>query len=82
MKQRPEPGVEYAAFPTAEYAAARNWEACESLGKFLGRPAIEARSLLASGTAGPEIRSRRADPAVARRLLEKRYLDPSLIRSQ
>jgi hypothetical protein len=63
-----------------EHAGANGWEAARSLGKFLGIPAIEARSLLASGAAGPEIRSRRADPAVARRLLERRFL-PAHLRS-
>jgi hypothetical protein len=63
-----------------EYAdlSLRGDEGARSLGKFLGITALEARALLDAGQAGPEIRSRRADPVVARRLLEKRFLDPSL----
>jgi hypothetical protein len=75
--QHPEPGVEYGAFPTGEYRAARGWEAAQTLAKFLDVPVVEARALLVSGGAGPAIEARRADPAVARRLLERRFLDPS-----
>jgi hypothetical protein len=79
-EQRPEPGVEYAAYPTEEYRAHCDLEAARSLGKFLRIPATEARAMLGAGSAGPAIRSRRADPVLARRLLEKRLPDPSLLR--
>jgi hypothetical protein len=72
-----DPGVEYGS-THPEHADGNQWEAARSLGKFLGVPAVEARALLAAGAAGPEIRSRRADPAVARRLLEKKFLPTHL----
>jgi hypothetical protein len=71
--QRPEPNTSYASTPTPEYADAIRWEAAKSLSRFLRIPAAEARDLLAAGAAGPEIRARRADPVLARRLLEKRF---------
>ena len=59
-RQRPEPGVEHAAEPNAEYRAHRSSEAARSLARFLGVTRYRARELLddeaALGTA-IEIRS-------------------------
>jgi hypothetical protein len=60
--------------------ARRGDEGARSLGTFLGIPAAEARAMLDAGSAGPAIRSRRADPVLAGRLLEKRLADPWLFR--
>ena len=57
---RPERGVEYAAFPTAEYAEARSLEAAVSLGRHLGVPGEEARQMLDAGPRRP--RSAAATP--------------------
>ena len=61
-----------------EYAdlSLRGDEGARSLGKFLRIPAAEARAMLDAGSAGPAIRTRRADPVLAQRLLEKRFQDP------
>jgi hypothetical protein len=57
-----------------EYATApRGREAARSLAAFLGVTEARAAALLADDSAGPEIRSRRADPAFCRRQLERRY---------
>lgn len=77
-KPRPAKGVEYAGFPTEEFRAHRVSEAARSLGKFLGVTEVRAMDLLAGDPADlvTEIRSRRGDPAVARRSLERRYMPP------
>jgi hypothetical protein len=57
---RPEPGVEYAAFPTAEFAAARSLEAVASLAKSWGVTEERAADLLDNpGAYAAECRSRR-----------------------
>lgn len=76
MKPRPEPGVEYGAFPTAEFAEARSLDAAASLGRALGVPTLEARRLLADGEAAAELRARqRLTGREARRQLEWRYAE-------
>ena len=65
---RPEPGVSYAAFPTAEFAEARSLEACQSLAKFLGVTPARALSLLEdSGAYVAEIRARQSPETALRR---------------
>jgi hypothetical protein len=54
---RPEPGVSYAATPTAEFAEARALEAAASLGRTLGVSAGEARAMLEDGRAVTELRA-------------------------
>lgn len=77
-RQRPEPFTEYAAAPTAEYVAHGVSEAARSLAAFLGTTQHRAMDLLQDGAA-EEIRSRLANPLVARRRLERRYADPSML---
>jgi hypothetical protein len=52
-----EPGVSYAADPTAEFAEARALEAAASLGRVLGVGAGEARAMLEDGRAVTELRA-------------------------
>ena len=73
---KPQAGIEYGAFPTEEFRAARVGEAALSLARFLGVETRAAARMLADGTATAEIRSRHADPLVARRLLERKYRAP------
>lgn len=76
---RPEPGVEYAAFPTLEFAEARPVKACESLARALGVTPERALAMLGDGTAGEEIRALRGlTGPEALRQLERRAADPSL----
>ena len=71
-KQRPEPGVEYAAEPNAEYRAHRSSEAARSLARFLGVSEVRALDLLGDEAAlGIEIRSRRAYMAARRQLQDR-----------
>jgi hypothetical protein len=76
---RPEPGIEYAAFPTAEFAAARSLEAVASLAKSWGVTEERAADLLDNpGAYAAECRSRsRLTAREARRQLERRYRAPS-----
>jgi hypothetical protein len=69
VKQRPEPGVEYAAFPTDEYRGHCDLEAARSLARWLGVDEDRARDLLGGDPA--EYRS-----AIRRRQLERRSLPP------
>jgi hypothetical protein len=68
--------VSYAAAPTPEYRAASVWEAAAGLGRFLGVSTARAAAMLDDGSAAVEIRARRADPRIARRLWERRYMPP------
>jgi|GraSoiStandDraft_28_1057319.scaffolds.fasta_scaffold812933_2 hypothetical protein len=74
---RPQPGISYAADPTPEFAEQRSWDAAVSLGRALGVPADEARSMLADGTAAAEIRSMRGlSVREARRVMERKFRAP------
>jgi hypothetical protein len=74
-KNRPQPGIEYASEPTAEFRAHKISEAAVHLAGFLGVTEVRAMDLLGGDPAVlvTEIRARRNDPIAARRLLEKRY---------
>jgi hypothetical protein len=62
----PEPGVSYAAYPTAEYRAQSRLEAVQSPARFLGVEVRAAAALLDDKTAyAAEIRSRQAATAAA-----------------
>jgi hypothetical protein len=69
VRQRPEPGVEYAAYPTEEYRAHGHLEAARSLARFLNVPEERALDLLGGDPA--ECRS-----AIRRRQLERRSQPP------
>jgi hypothetical protein len=69
VKQHPEPGVEYAAFPTEEYRIHGDLEAARSLARWLGVDEDRARDLLEGDPA--ECRS-----AIRRRQLERRSQPP------
>ena len=73
-KLRPAAGTEYAAEPNAEFRAHRVHEAARSLARYLGTTEMRAGALLRGDEAAlsAELRARRADPAVARRQLERR----------
>lgn len=69
---RPEPGVEYAGFPTAEFAVARNLSAVAGLAKFLGVTETRAAGLLGDRDAYcAEIRARQPSPETQ---LRRRWL--------
>jgi hypothetical protein len=72
---RPEPGVEYAAFPTPEFGEARSLSAAASLAKSWGITEERAADLLGNpGAYAAECRSRsRLTAHEARRQLERRY---------
>ena len=74
---RPEPGAEYASWPSGEYRAASRAEAARSLARHLGATETRALALLRDPPAlAAELRSCLTGPAVLR-LLERRYAPPS-----
>jgi hypothetical protein len=75
---RPEPGVEYAAFPTPEFGEARSLSATAGLAKAWGITEERAAGLLADPAGyAAEYRSRsRLTVREARRQLERRYKPP------
>lgn len=77
---RPEPGVEYAGFPTAEFAAARSLSALAGLAKFLGVTETRAAELLQDPNAySAEIRARQPSPETQlRRRWRPGYASPYL----
>jgi hypothetical protein len=80
-EQRPEAGVEYAGFPTDEYRAHGRREAVLSLARAWDITETRAAACLAHpGEFRAEYRSRMT-PQQRLRELERRYLDPSLVRS-
>jgi len=71
-KQRPAPGVEYAAEPTAEYRAHRSSEAARSLARFLGVSEVRALDLLGDEAAlGTAIEVRQAYMETRRQLRDR-----------
>ena len=74
-RPRPEPGVAYAGGPETFWRHSHG-EAVRSLASYLGTTETRAAALLDSGEATAEIRSRHADPLVARRLLERKFRGP------
>lgn len=77
MKQRPEPGVEYAAFPSEEYRAAGHREAVRSLAKAWDITETRAAACLEDpGEYQTEYRARMTPQQQLRRL-ERRYAPPA-----
>ena len=80
--QHPEAGVCYAATPTDEYRVHRQLEAARSLARAWGITETRAADCLGNPAEfRAEFRSRMT-PQQRLRGLERRYLDPSFIRSQ
>lgn len=76
---RPEPGTEYAAFPTGEFAEARELSAVAGLAKFLGVTEHRARALLEDpGAYVAEIRRRTPLETQLRRRWRPGCSDPYL----
>ena len=74
---RPEPGVEYCAWPSPEFAEARSLSASASLAKFLGVTEDRARELLADPAAyRAEIRRRTPEATRLRKAWRQGYPDP------